>query len=493
MPVPTAEYRYGHIIDGKLEFSDRTAAIANPATGIHLADVPVASSQQLEQAIRSARKAFPAWSSKTFEERAKVLLDIASIIEAGVDSYKKLLTAEQGKPYQDAFIEIVGSVHWFRETAKLRLPEIVHEDTVGRRVVTQHVPLGVAAAIVPWNFPILLAVWKIAPALLAGNTVVVKPSPLTPLTTLRIIADVQRVMPPGVLNVLNGDDGLGPLMTEHPGIDKVENQLPYMLNIAFTGSSQTGKKIMQSASYNMTRITLELGGNDPMIILPGVDPVALAPHIFWGAFSNNGQFCIAAKRIYIHESVYERVRDALVTYARGVVVGDGASEGTQLGPVQNKLLFDKLHGILKDTHARGCKFALGGELPVLASARGMFVPITIVDNPPEDSRIVQEEQFGPIVPLLRWSDEDDVVRRANATEYGLAASIWGDDLNQAMRIAGQIQAGNVWINEIHKFGPTIPGGGHKHSGIGVENGVEGLAHWTNLQTISVNKAGIAPE
>ncbi|KAG8780772.1 hypothetical protein FRC12_022617, partial [Ceratobasidium sp. 428] len=206
---------------------------------------------------------------------------------------------------------------------------------------------------------------------------------------------------------------------------------------------------------------------------------------------NNGQFCIAAKRIYIHESVYERVRDALVAYARGIVVGDGAREGTQLGPVQNKVLFDKLRRIFEDTHTRGCKFALGGEFPTLASAGGMFVPITIVDNPPEDARIVQEEQFGPIVPLLRWSDEEDVVRRANATEYGLAASVWGGDLSQAMRIGRRIQAGNVWINEIHKFGPTIPGGGHKHSGIGVENGLEGLVHWTNLQTMSINKFGIA--
>ncbi|KAG8781025.1 hypothetical protein FRC12_022318, partial [Ceratobasidium sp. 428] len=224
---------------------------------------------------------------------------------------------------------------------------------------------------------------------------------------------------------------------------------------------------------------------------------------------NNGQFCIAAKRIYIHESVYERVRDAFVAYARGIIVGDGAREGTQLGPVQNKILFDKLRGIFEDTRTRGCKFALGGEFPTLASVRGMFVPITIVDNPPEDARIVQEEQFGPIVPLLRWSDEEDVVRRANATEYGLAASVWGGDLSQAMRIGRRIQAGSkiqvapssrvatdvaypdVWINEIHKFGPTIPGGGHKHSGIGVENGLEGLVHWTNLQTISINKSGIA--
>ncbi|QRV73792.1 aldehyde dehydrogenase family protein [Ceratobasidium sp. AG-Ba] len=482
VPETPAGYKYAHIIGGKPAFSDSTVAIVNPATGLHLGDTPIASAKQLEDTIDSARSAFSEWSSKSYDERAHVLVEIARVVELGADDYKKLLTAEQGKPHRDALIEIMGSVYWFRETAKLRLQDTVQEDTAERTVVTQHVALGVAAAIVPWNFPILLAAWKIAPALLAGNTVIVKPSPFTPLTTLRIIADVQKVVPPGVLSVLSGDHELGPLMTAHPGIDK----------IAFTGSSQTGKQIIRSASYNMTRFTLELGGNDPMIILPEVDPEIMAPHIFWGAFSNNGQFCIAAKRIYIHESVYERVRDALVAYARKVVVGNGAHEGTQVGPVQNKPLFDKLRELFEDTRARGCKFALGGEFPAHSSAHGLFVPISIVDNPPEDARIVQEEQFGPIVPLLRWSDEEDVVRRANATQYGLAASVWGNDLRKARRIAGRIEAGNVWVNEIHKFGPTIPGGGHKHSGIGVENGVDGLAHWTNLQTISINKGGIAP-
>lgn len=482
VPEASAEHKYAHIIDGKPAFSDTTTAIVNPATGGYLGEAPIATPEQLDQAISSARRAFPSWASKSYDERASVLFEIARIIEKGVDGYKKSLTAEQGKPHQDALIEIMGSVHWFRETAKLRLPEIVHEDTPERTAISRHVALGVTAAIVPWNFPVLLAVWKIAPALLAGNTIIVKPSPFTPLTTLRIIADVQKALPPGVLSVLSGDDGLGPLMTAHPGIDK----------IAFTGSSQTGKNIMQNASSNLARITLELGGNDPMIVLPEVDPEILVPHIFWGAFSNNGQLCIAAKRIYIHDSVYERVRDALVAYAKGIVVGDGSCEAVQLGPVQNKRLFNKLRGIFEDTHVRGCKFALGGEFPPHSSARGLFVPISIVDNPPEDSRIVQEEQFGPIVPLLRWSDEDDVVRRANATPYGLAASVWGNDLARARQIASRIEAGNVWVNEIHKFGPTIPGGGHKHSGIGVENGVDGLAHWTNLQTISFNKAGIAP-
>ncbi|CAE6464035.1 unnamed protein product [Rhizoctonia solani] len=479
--------RYGHIINGELVFSEKTASVFNPATGSHLADVPVLSSHQLDEAVDAAELAFPAWAGKTYEQRGDVLLEIATIIEAHADYYKELLTSEQGKPHHEAIVEIMGAAHWFRETARLRLPEIVHEHSPERKVVTRHVPLGVTAAIVPWNFPVLLAVWKIAPALLAGNTILVKPSPWTPLTALRIIADLQSVLPPGVLSVINGDESLGPLISAHPRIKK----------IAFTGSIQAGKSIMQNASHNLKRITLELGGNDPMIILPSVDPGAIASNIFWGAFTNNGQFCIAAKRIYIHDSVYESVRDALVAYARTVVVGDGAEESTQLGPVQNQRLFDKLREIFEDTKARKCRFAFGGDFPPATShqagdqdikPRGLFVPITIVDNPPEDSRVVQEEQFGPIVPLLRWRDEKDVIHRANATGFGLGASVWGSDLAQATRIATQIESGNVWVNEIHRFGPTIPGGGHKQSGIGVENGVAGLKEWTNYQTISISKA-----
>ncbi|GAB1518500.1 hypothetical protein RhiTH_001560 [Rhizoctonia solani] len=474
---------YGHIINGQETFSEKTTSVFNPATGLRLADVPVLSSSQLDEAVDAAERAFPMWASKTYEQRGSVLLEMAIIIESRVNQYKELLTSEQGKPHREALSEIMGAVHWFREAACLRLPEIIHEDSPRRKVITHHVPLGVTAAIIPWNYPILLAVWKIAPALLAGNTILVKPSPWTPLTTLSIIADLQRALPPGVLSGINGDEELGPLITAHPRIKK----------IAFTGSIQTGKLIMHSTSHDLKRITLELGGNDPMIILSDVNPQTIAPSIFWGAFTNNGQFCIAAKRIYIHNSIYEFVRDALVAYARAVVVGDGAQESTQIGPVQNYELFKKLRDIFEDTKARKCKFALGGEFPTATSDRtcGLFVPITIVDNPPEDSRVVQDEQFGPIVPLLRWEDEADVVRRANATHYGLGASVWGNDLVQATRIASQIESGNVWVNEIHKFGPTIPGGGHKQSGIGVENGIAGLKEWTNYQTISINRVEVA--
>ncbi|MET7339449.1 aldehyde dehydrogenase family protein [Nonomuraea sp. NPDC005650] len=267
-------------------------------------------------------------------------------------------------------------------------------------------------------------------------------------------------------------------MTAHPGLDK----------IAFTGHTDTGKDVMRSAAANLKRLTLELGGNDPAIVLPDVDAGEVAPKLFWAAFQNSGQFCNAAKRIYIHEDVYDEVRDALVDYGKGIKVGDGASPDTGLGPIQNAPQYAKVVEFFADCKAQGHRFALGGEVDEGAS--GWFLPVTLVDNPPEDSRIVTEEPFGPIVPLLKWRDEADVITRANATRYGLGASVWGNDLHAVERIGGQIDAGTVWLNEVHEYSPYAPNGGHKESGIGCENSVHGLMEYTNVQTITLNKGAL---
>ena len=466
---------YTMTIDGRAATAADLFEAYNPATEEVIAKVPDASHAQLEEAVAAAKRAFPAWSARPLAERQAFVAAIGDAIEAHAEDFKRLLTLEQGKARQGAEWEIGGSVIWCREIAKQELPVHVAEHTEERTVETRRVPLGVVGGITPWNFPVLLAIWKIAPALVAGNTMVLKPSPWTPLCTLKLGEVLRDVLPAGVFNVVSGGNDLGAWLTQHPDIRK----------ISFTGSTETGRKIMESASGNLKRITLELGGNDPAIVLPDVDVEKTAKELFWAAFQNSAQFCVAAKRLYIHEDIYDALAKALVDYARTVKLGDGSQQGTDLGPIQNKMQFEKLKDLLADAKASGCRFLLGGEVE---DKPGYFVPVTIIDNPPEDSRVVAEEAFGPVLPLLKFNDIEDVIARANNTEYGLAASVWGKDIGTARSVAERIEAGTVWINEIHSFSPHVAFGGHKQSGIGIENALEGLSEYTNSQTIVTNKA-----
>lgn len=466
---------YSMTINGKPAVSALTMPVYNPAKREAFAEVPVATRAQLDEAIDAGRAAFPGWSQTPIEARQAAVTALADRLEERAEEFMALLTREQGKPRAGAEWEIAGAIHWLREVAKQRLPEEVIQDTKLRRVITRYTPVGVVGAITPWNFPILLATWKIAPALMAGNTMVIKPSPFTPLTTLRLGELAQGVLPDGVLNVVSGDDDLGRWMTSHPGLDK----------ISFTGSTETGRHVMRSAADNIKRITLELGGNDPAIVLPDVDPETVAPQLFWAAFQNNAQFCQATKRLYIHEDVYDSVRDALVSYARTVKVGDGAEDDTQIGPIQNLQQYEKVKEFFEDSRAEGHTFALGGQID--ENAAGWIVPVTLVDNPPEGSKVVVEEPFGPILPLLKWKDEADVITRANDTIWGLGATIWSKDLEAAERIGSQIEAGTIWINEVHQYAPDQAFGGHKQSGLGCENSLHGLMEYTNWQTVTLNK------
>jgi len=461
---------YSMTIDGQAATSPATLEAYNPATEEVITNFPDASRDQLEAAVAAARRAFPAWSSRPVEERQALVAKMGDAISAHAEDFFRLLTMEQGKGRAGAEWEIGGSAIWCQEIAKQSLPLHVAEKTDDRTVETRRVPLGVIGAITPWNFPVLLAIWKIAPALVAGNTMVLKPSPYTPLCTLKLGELLRDILPAGVLNIVSGGNDLGAWMTAHPDIKK----------ISFTGSTATGRKIMASASGNLKRITLELGGNDPAIVLPDVDVAETAKQLFWAAFQNSAQFCVAAKRLYIHEDIYDELAAALVDYAKTIKVGDGSEQGTDLGPIQNRMQFEKLKDLLADSKENGQKFLLGGEV---IEGPGYFVPVTIIDNPPEDSRVVVEEAFGPILPLLKFNDIEDVIKRANNSEYGLAASVWGRDTTAARAIANRIEAGTVWINEIHSFSPHVAFGGHKQSGIGIENALEGLAEYTNSQTI----------
>ena len=302
-----------------------------------------------------------------------------------------------------------------------------------------------------------------------------KPSPFTPLTTLRLAELIKDAAPAGVVNIITGEDSLGPLITSHPDIDK----------ITFTGSTATGKKIMEGASKDLKRITLELGGNDASIVLPDADVEKVAEQLFWSSFTNAGQICVAAKRIYIHEDIYDDLSKAIAEYAKGVKVGDGAQQGTAVGPIQNKKQFERVCELIQDAKDNGYNFLVGGDVD--PSGSGYYVPITILDNPPEDARIVAEEQFGPVMPLMKFSTDEEVIERANNSEYGLAGAVWTKDVERGVKIAEQLETGTVWINEFLHLSPFAPFGGHKQSGFGAEYGIEGLKEFTYAQVITVKK------
>jgi acyl-CoA reductase-like NAD-dependent aldehyde dehydrogenase len=458
------------LIGGRLVAGERCQDIVNPATEEVIASCPTASEPQLNDAVSAARAAFPAWAATPIEQRRASLLRLAEALHGRSDELARLLTQEQGKPLAEAAAEIAHSEAFIRHFATLDLPIRVIEDNDGRRVEAHRRPLGVVAAIIPWNFPILVLAFKLPPALLAGNTLVVKPAPTTPLTTLRLGELCAEVFPAGVVNIIADQGDLGSVLTRHPDVRK----------ISFTGSTGTGRKVMESAAGTIKRITLELGGNDPGIVLDDVEAAKVAPAIFAGAFANAGQVCIALKRLYVHEAVYDAVCDELAKLAREAVVGDGLQTGTQIGPLQNRLQFEKVRGFLADAHACGRVIAGGDVL----NRPGYFVRPTIVRDIGDGARVVDEEQFGPILPVIKYSDTQDAVRRANASPYGLGASVWSSNLDRAYLIAATLEAGTVWVNKHFDLGPNIPFGGAKQSGLGVELAEDGLTEFTQLQVIN---------
>lgn len=462
-------------ICGQAVAARQSFAVLNPATEAIVAQASDCAREQLDEAVAAARAAFPMWRATPYPERQEALRRIGAALASHAEELKTLLTAEQGKPLAAALAEIEAAAWWIGAVADRELPETISDEMPGQRSVTRHVPLGVVGAIVPWNFPVLLAIWKIGSALLTGNTLVLKPSPYTPLTTLRLGELLRGVLPAGVLNVISGGDALGPWMSAHPGIDK----------ISFTGSTATGRKVMASAAANLKRLTLELGGNDAAIVLPDANVSEIAEPLFWAAFTNSGQVCVATKRLYVHETLYDEVVSAFRAIAGRTSLGDGAQQGSQIGPVQNRAQFERVSDLIRDSREQGHEFLLGGEP---AEAPGYFVPVTLIGNPPEDARVVQEEAFGPVLPILKYSSIDEAVARANASEFGLGGSVWSSDIAKAAEVAARLETGTVWINSAQGLTPFAAFAGHKQSGVGAENGLEGLLEFTVPQTIYVPQA-----
>lgn len=456
---------------GRVETAARFDVI-NPGTGGIAGTAPDAGQAELDLAVAAANAAFPAWSARSDAELQAACTAVADTLEAHAKELAQLITAEQGKPLAGigSRWEIGGAVGWARYTAGLSLPMQVLQDNDQGRVEMYRKPLGVVGSITPWNFPVLIAVWHILPALRTGNTVVSKPSPSTPLASLRMIELMNEVLPSGVVNSVSSQDtdfNMGAAMSGHDGIAK----------IVFTGSCGTGQKVMQSSAGTMKRLTLEMGGNDAGIVLSDADPEKIAEGLFWGAFINNGQTCAAMKRLYVHDDIHDAVCKALVAYAGNIKVGEGTREDSVLGPVQNQMQFDKVARLVAQAKAKG-QVLLGGD-----AGEGLFFPPTIIAGLGADDPLVYEEQFGPALPVIRYSDIEDALAQANALDVGLGGSVWSGNVDKAKEVAKRLECGSVWINSHGMIQPNVPFGGVKKSGFGVEFGEEGLKEYTTIQAV----------
>jgi len=465
-----------NVIDGAKMSADKNLSVINPSTGEELATVPDIGQDLLDNAVNAARKAFPGWSALPFSERKIILSSALRTIAEHVEELSVLLTAEQGRPLAQARWEIDLLTKVFGPAVmQMDIPEIEQEVSNIGHIVKRYTPIGVVGAISPWNLPVLLSFVKAIAALLAGNTVVLKPSPFTPLTVLRISDYIRELLPPGVLNTVTGGDELGPWITSHPGIDR----------ISFTGSVDTGKRVLASASATLKHVSLELGGNDPGIVLADADPEAIAKDLFNTMFLLSGQGCICLKRLYIHENIYSAVTDALVAIARSARVGNGLDPDTVLGPVQNHLQYQRLQSAWEEINRSGATILFRGEVP--ANGKGFFFPVTLLADPPEDASFVAQEIFGPIRSVFKYKTVDEAIRRANDTSYGLGASVWGKNSDELKRVARQLEAGTVWINQHAIRNPFVPATAYRYSGIGVEFGEEGLREFCHIQVIATKQ------
>lgn len=470
------DHDFAQLIDGELVAGERTVEVLDPATEQAVGISPVASEGQVDAAVAAAKRAFESWGRTTFEQRQATVRGIIDRIMQHQENIARMITLETGKPIAAAQSEVDLALMWAEHVSNIDLAPEVLKDDADAYIEMRYRPLGVVVAIVPWNFPFFQTVYKIIPALMTGNTVVLKPAPTAPLNGMYLGEIIQDVVPAGVVNVVGDDGGVGPQLTAHPDVAKV----------SFTGSTAAGRSVMASGAPTLKRIVLELGGNDAAIVLDDVDVDATVEQIYSWAFMNTGQVCINIKRIFVPGSIFEEFAEKFAERANRAVLGHGLDPSTELGPVQNARQFAAAQRYLKHAVEDGTVIA-GGEI---VDGPGYFVRPTVVRDVKEDSPLIREETFGPVRTLIRYDDLDDAVRRANDTEYGLGNSVWGTDIEKATKIANRLESGTVWVNTHFALDPGVPFGGHKQSGKGFEFGRDGLEEFTNKFAVHVNKKGI---
>ncbi|MGP9723676.1 aldehyde dehydrogenase family protein [Corynebacterium sp. AOP40-9SA-29] len=476
--LPSLPSSYDELLNAVCADDDRGRPVYDPATEELIGHAPVHGAEVLDDAVATARAAQKEWAQRPDSERRDLLLLAADAVEAVAEPLAELLSREQGKPLNgpNARFEVGGCQAWTRTAATTPLPEEVLVDDGETYATLAYRPVGVVGAIGPWNWPMLISIWQIAPSLRMGNTVVLKPSENTALSVLALCYVLNKVLPAGVLTVVAGDREVGARIPTHPGIDK----------IMFTGSIATGRKIAESSAGTIKRLTLELGGNDAGIVLEDAfgtnisDPDVVAANdkvaegIFWGAFINTGQTCAALKRLYVPDSIYDVVCDSLVRVAQKMPMGVGLSEENVLGPLQNQDQFDIVDSLVKEAIASGATVLLGGDPDY--SAPGYFYPTTLVSDIDPNNPLVTQEQFGPALPIIGYSSLDEAILEANRLDVGLGSSVWSADRDSARAVASKIEAGTTWINSHGTIDPRVPFGGIKSSGYGLEFGQEGLKH-----------------
>lgn len=467
----TADSRdFYSLVDGSLVRDGSKFKVINPATLGTVGAAIVPGAKVLQQAIDAADRAFVNWRGQPWTVRSNLVLALADVLRKNVEELARLLTLEQGKPLRQARNETIGCAEYLEHCSGQELRPVVLNEKPEAYAEQFYVPHGIVAGIVPWNFPLEAAISKIGPAIITGNSIIIKPAPTTPLATLRFGELIKDIVPPGLIQVIADDGSLGRELVSHPGIAK----------ISFTGSTASGKAVMASAAQGLKRLSLELGGNDPAIVFEDVDPKRVAQAIFNAAFLNGGQVCTAIKRVYVHAAIADRFCDCLAALARDAVVGDGLEDNVTIGPLQNKAQYEKVLQYLDEAEKVG-RIVAGGKAPTLA---GYFINPTIVTDISDEASLVKDEQFGPILPVLTFTDVDDVVRRANGTPYGLTASVWSADKDRATRIARRLDFGTVWVNKHLEFNLDYPFSPCKESGFGTEGGIEGLKEYAQSRVLS---------